>query len=147
MVSVERTLKYNFVLVIVLTSLVLIMIAILSFQHSTFRSEYNQLRQIFNTMNYMVAGREPFETLVPITERFLFDPSNYKKAYRSNLVDREAVVAEIENFASHLRSYKAKIVQRFESLLSITIRISWASLPVLTVLLFIQWKNPSSKRG
>lgn len=144
MVSVERTLRYNFVLVILLMGLVLIMISILSFRHETFRNEYNQLRQAFNIINSVVAGREPFETLLPTMERFLFDPSNYRKsleAYRSNAVDREAVIAEIRNFTTHLRSHEANTIQSFERLLSITIQISWTSLPVLTILLFIQSLN------
>ncbi|MCX7812502.1 MAG: HD domain-containing protein [Pseudothermotoga sp.] len=145
--SIKGILRNNSVFIAMLVITFSALVGALSVRERTFHKEYQEIRKVFNTINSVVAGREPFDVLLPTMEKFGFDSSKYKELlskYESGMSNRESVIAEIRSFTTHLRTYEARLIQEYERFLSVLIWISWLSLPLLIILLI--WQNLNVRR-
>jgi len=134
--SIRRCLKIT---TVIATVLILYIFSILGFivrEIETFESIYTELRSCFSLVNEVIAGRQSLDKLLPMMERFGYDPTRYLellKAFEKSSIPREDVIVEIRNFANSLRKYELEKLR----LHNVTVKSAYVFLIIGSIIILL----------
>ncbi|ODN30054.1 HD-GYP domain-containing protein [Fervidobacterium thailandense] len=134
--SIRKCLKTSTIIAIILVLYIFSILGFIVRKIETFENVYKDLRACFSVINEVVAGRQSFDKLLPMMERFGYDTTRYHgllKALEESSIPREEVTVEVRNFANFLRKYELEKLR----LHNVAVRTAYVSLIIVSTLILL----------
>lgn len=107
--SVRSCIKKLRVFGILLVTFVFLLVGLIVINVESFDTTYLRVRNYFNTVNDVIAGRKDYKELLEIMKETGFDVTEYQNLigrHAAGEIGREDLIQQVRSFAQHLREYE-----------------------------------------
>ncbi|MEN3042461.1 MAG: hypothetical protein ABDH59_04060 [Fervidobacterium sp.] len=114
-ISINKCINISLIAVSLLIFFVFIIISFIAFESIALEKLHKTLHAEFKKINNVVTGRDNFDSLIQLMQKYNYYSSNYSSTLQNFLVgsvQKESLLTEIRNFAAYLNDFQNKQTNR-----------------------------------